>query len=571
MPKATVLVALASAMLATLGAAASGDVCQPQHDPEALAQLPFEALAGVALDADAEYRVTAVELVRRPLFNTRDPAEDKLLFRTANRWHIDTSEQVLRAILLFREGDLARTSILAESERVLRGKSFLYDARVFANRACNGAIDVAVVTRDVWSLSPSLGLTRTGGEERLTAGVSDSNLLGTGTALELSYFDNLDRKGFVVGWAEPNLMGSRVGLRLRTDNTDDGSGRHGMIALPFHSLDARRAWELSWVESERRERRFRDGLETAAFRVERRVATASLGWSAGLRHRFASRWRAGFTSEDHRFAPASPMAQLSGGAMHPAAVLPKDRLFAFPWISFERIEDAYVRTRNVSRVRTTEDLFLGLHATAQFGYSPRGDGHFVAAATFRDGWRSRAGADEPGRDTLLYGLNAAGYWNRTEGKVENATVTAWADWRRRHSARFALHVGALAERGWGLPLDRQLLLGGDTGLRGYPNRFQAGRTRLKLTVEERYYSDLYLVRVLRVAAAAFLDMGHASGGVDAEARVADGVLANVGVGLRFESTRTNRDIVYHIDLAHPLTDAPGVEGYQVTLTSKREI
>ena len=562
---------LASGMLVTLAATAEEDVCQPQHDSTALAQLPFEALAGVSLDATAEYRVAAVEFVRRPLFNSQDPEEDKLLFRAANRWHIDTRERVLRAILLFREGDLVGTSLLAESERALRGKSFLYDARVFANRACDGQIDVAVVTRDVWSLSPSLGLTRTGGEERLTAGVSDSNWLGTGTDLELSYFDNLDRKGFVVGFAEPNLLGSRVGLRLRADDTDDGSGRYAMVRLPFHSLDARRAWELLWNESERRERRFRDGLELAAFRVQRHVATASFGWSAGLRDGRASRWRAGLTSEAHRFAPASG-AQLDGNeVVEPAPVLPEDRTFTFPWISLERIEDAYVRTRNVSRVRTTEDLFLGQQTTAQIGYSPRGDGHFVAAASFRDGWRSPDAEGELGRDTLLYGLNASGYWNRVAGKVENATLAVWADWRRRHSPRLALHVSALAERGWGLPLDRQLLLGGDTGLRGYPNRFQAGTTRWKLTLEERLYSSLYLARVLRVAAAAFLDAGHAWGDKDAEGRIAGDVLANIGVGLRFESTRTNRDVVYHIDLARPLTKGPGVDRYQLTLTSKRRL
>lgn len=562
---------LASGMLATLATAAEEDVCQPQHDSAALAQLPFEALAGVSLDAAAEYRVAAVEIVRRPLFNTQDPAEDNLLFRAANRWHIDTREQVLRAILLFREGDLVGTSLLAESERALRGKTFLYDARVIANRACDGQIDVAVVTRDVWSLSPSLGLTRTGGEERLTAGVSDSNWLGTGTELELSYFDNLDRRGFVVGFAEPNLLGSRVGLRLRADDTDDGSGRYAMVGLPFHSLDARRAWGFLWNESERRERRFRDGLELAVFQVQRQVATASFGWSAGLRDGRASRWRAGFTSEEHRFAPATG-AQLDGnGVVEAAPVLPEDRAFTFPWISFEGIEDAYVRTRNVSRVRTTEDLFLGRQTTAQIGYSPRGDGHFVATASFRDGWRSPDAEGELGRDTLLYGLNASGYWNRVAGKAENATLAVWADWRRRHSPRLALHVSALAERGWGLPLDRQLLLGGDTGLRGYPNRFQAGTTRWKLTLEERLYSSLYLARVLRVAAAAFLDAGHAWGGKDAEGRIAADVLANIGVGLRFESTRTNRDVVYHIDLARPLTKGPGVDRYQLTLTSKRRL
>lgn len=550
--------ALAAFVLSCMDAAAA-DACQPLHDPKALTEQPFETLTGAALEPEARYVVASLEVIRRPLFNTADPAEDEPIFHLANRWHADTRESVIRTILLFREGDEVAASLLAESERALRSKSFLYDARVIANRNCGGRIDVAVVTRDVWSLSPSFGISRTGGEERLNAGLSDSNLLGTGTSLELGYFDNLDRKGVVAGFTQPNLAGSRVGLRLRVDDTDDGRGAHGQIGLPFHALDARRAWNLAWEESERRERRFLDGEEASAFRVERKLATASFGRSAGLRQGFATRWQAGVSLEEHRFA-------LEAGA--PA---PLDRSFAFPWVSFERIEDAYVRTRNVGRIRTTEDVFLGSWITARLGYSPRGDGHLLAQARYQDGRRWRAEDGEPARDTLLYGLSASGYWNRTQARAENTTLTAWADWRRRHSPRFALHVDVLAERGWNLPLDRQLLLGGDTGLRGYPNRLQAGNTRLRITFEERYYSDLYIARVLRVAAAAFLDIGHAWRGKDAEGRLADDVLANIGIGLRFESTRTNRDIVYHIDLARPLTDGPGIDSYQLTLTSKREL
>ena len=550
--------ALAALVLPCMDVVAA-EVCQPLHDPKALLERPFETLAGATLEVEARYVVSSLRVVRRPLFNTADPAEDEPLFHFANRWHADTREGVIRTILLFEEGDAVASSLLAESERALRRKSFLYDARVIANRNCGGQIDVAVVTRDVWSLSPSFGVSRTGGEERLNAGLSDSNLLGTGTSLELSYFDNLDRKGVVAGFAQPNLAGSRVGLRLRVDDTDDGRGAHGRIGLPFHALDARRSWNLAWEESERRERRFLDGEETLVFRVERKLATASFGRSAGLRRGFATRWRAGVSLEEHRFAPDAGRA------------VPRDRSFTYPWISYERIEDAYVRTRNVGRVRTTEDLFLGSWITAKLGYSLRGDGHLLAQATYQDGRSWRAEEGEPARDTLLFGLSAAGYWNRTQGRAENTTLSAWADWRHRQSPRLSLHVDVLAERGWNLPLDRQLLLGGDTGLRGYPNRLQAGDARLRITFEERYYSDLYLARVLRVAAAAFLDIGYAWGGTDAKGRRADDILANIGLGLRFESTRTNRDIVYHIDLARPLTDGPGVDPYQLTLTSKREL
>ena len=39
--------------------------------------------------------------------------------------------------------------------------------------------------------------------------------------------------------------------------------------------------------------------------------------------------------------------------------------------------------------------------------------------------------------------------------------------------------------------DQQLLIGGDTGLRGYPLGYESGTSRGLLTVEQRFYTDWY--------------------------------------------------------------------------------
>ena len=118
----------------------------------------------------------------------------------------------------------------------------------------------------------------------------------------------------------------------------------------------------------------------------------------------------------------------------------------------------------------------------------------------------------------------------------------------------------------GLTADQQILTGGSSGLRGYPNRYQAGTRSFRITAEERFYTDLYPLRVLRIALAGFVDVGRAW-----SSRQDNDVLANAGVGLRFESTRTNRNLVYHLDVAFPIVDGPGVSGVEVTLTSKRSL
>ena len=544
-----ILVVLAAA---SGSAFAADDPCVARYTADELRATPIEAIEGLPLAADGSYRVASIAIVRQRIFNTDDAAEDNVLFRLANLWHIDTGEDVIRALLLFAAGEATDPDRLAESERLLRRKRFLYDARVFVNRLCGDRGDhahVAVVTRDVWSLLPNLGVTRTGGKQEFEIGASEINLLGGGAELDIEVFDNLDREGLSVGFANANIANSRVGMRLRLEETDDGKGLLASIGQPFYAFDAKRAWDLRAQKSTLTRRLYRGGREIASFASDARLVQASTGFSRGLVDGFANRLRIGFTVDEQRF-------DAIGGALENL----RDRAFAYPWIAFERVEDEYAKMRNLNRVQTTEDVFLGRQVNALLGYSPRGDGHLVASAALRDGWRAGNG------DVALFGLQASGYWNRRDQRAENVIGSAWARYRHRHTPRLALHLDAEATLTDRLDPDQQILAGGDSGLRGYPNRFQAGSRRFRLTAEERLYTDLYLFRVMRIAGAAFVDAGRAW-----DSKHDNDLLANVGVGLRFESTRTDRSLVYHVDLAFPLLDAPGVRGAEVTLTSKRSL
>ena len=530
-------------------AAAAADLCVPRYTTEQLQTATVEELDGVPLTGEAAYGVSTITVIRQRIFNTEDPAEDNALFRLANLWHVNTREDAIRGLLLFTEGDAVNAARIAESERLLRRKRFFYDARVIANRVCGDQADVVVVTRDVWSLLMTMSATRTGGKQEFEIGASDINLLGTGADLDIEVFNNLDRKGLSVGFADTNVRNSRVALKLRYDDTDDGQGVLVGIGQPFFAFDTRRAWDLRAQKSTTTRRLYRRGEEIASFGFDYKLVQASVGWSDGLVDGFAKRFNIGFTVDEQRIEPIK-------GALSSV----KARAFAYPWVAFERIEDEYAKTRNLNRVQTTEDVFLGSEVNGLLGYSPRGDGHLVASAAFRNGWRGR------NDDVLLFGLNASGYWNTRTKRTENVVATGWARYRHRHTPRLALHLDAEATLTDQLDPDQQILAGGDSGLRAYPNRFQAGTRRYRVTAEERLYTDLHLFRIMRVAGAAFIDVGRAW-----DSRHDNDMLANIGIGLRFESTRTDRSLVYHIDLAFPLVDAPGGGGAELTLTSKRNL
>jgi hemolysin activation/secretion protein len=118
-----------------------------------------------------------------------------------------------------------------------------------------------------------------------------------------------------------------------------------------------------------------------------------------------------------------------------------------------------------------------------------------------------------------------------------------------------------------LDLDQQILLGGDSGLRGFPLRYQAGTSRALLRLEDRFFTDWYPFHLLRVGYAAFIDAGR-TWGDDTRATPSLGMLYNVGFGLRLSSPRASSGSVVHIDLAMPLNGPADISGMQLSVKTK---
>ena len=107
----------------------------------------------------------------------------------------------------------------------------------------------------------------------------------------------------------------------------------------------------------------------------------------------------------------------------------------------------------------------------------------------------------------------------------------------------------------------QLLIGGNNGLRGFPSRYQAGKTRALVTIEQRVYTDWYPFRLFRVGGAAFADYGRAWGGLN-QNTISSGWLADAGIGLRIALDRAAFANVLHLDLAVPLNRPAGIKSVQ---------
>src|ERR1700721_1282749 len=153
---------------------------------------PADVPSDAALEA-AGAVIGRVEIAPGNIFDESDPREKNGLFRLADHLHIRTKHATIRAQLLFASGDKYLARKLAETERALRLLPYVYDARIVPVHYADGKVDIRVITKDVWTLSPGISFARSGGTNDTKFNLQDTNFLGWGKTLQISRGSTFDR------------------------------------------------------------------------------------------------------------------------------------------------------------------------------------------------------------------------------------------------------------------------------------------------------------------------------------------------------------------------------------------
>ncbi len=541
--------------------------------------LPKTSLKPADLEA-AGAVIGDIRIVTVNVFDLDDPKDNKKLFRLANRLHILTRPAVIERQLLFKSGDLYSERLTRETARLLRDQRYLYEASVTPVSATDGKVDLEVRTQDVWTLNPGLSFDRAGGENAFSFKVEESNLLGLGKEVRLEYESDVDRDSTSIGYYDPLLLGTRNRLGTAYANSSDGRQMELALDRPFYSLDSRWGAGVGAVDWLRTDKRYDHGSVVDEFRHDERRFGVFLGTSDGLRSGWVRRWTYGFAYEEDRFVQSTGLL--------PAGSLPEDRELAYPLIGFELLEDRFEERRNENQIARTEDVYTGSFVRAMVGWaSPTWGSDRDAALISLEAGRSFELAER--RHTILLGAAAAG---RLEGgNLENATFSLDAQYYWRATARQLFFASLTGTTTHNLDAERQLLLGGDvsglttgsprnpsaiqqlysgseTTLRGYPLRYQDGKSLALLTLEHRIYTDYYLFRLFHVGGAVFFDMGRTWGTGNAGG-TSDGLLTDAGFGLRFGSNRSAFGNVIHVDFAFPFNGDSSIDSVQFLVETKR--
>ena len=510
---------------------------------------PKDVPSDAVLEAEGAV-IGRVDIATHNIFDEEDPREGSGLFNLADRLHIRTKHATIQAQLLFASGEKYYGRKLAETERALRLQPYVYDARIVPVHYADGKVDIRVITKDVWTLSPGVSLARSGGTNETKFNLQDSNFLGWGKTLQVSRGSTVDRTSNTVGWTDPNLLGSRWTSTLTYADSSDGSQRQALITRPFFSLDAPWSARVSVNDFDRTISRYGLGNIVDQFNDNETAYELSGGLSNGLIDGWTKRWTFGVRYDRNLFLPA-PITTL------PAKTLPADRTLSYPFTGFDILQDAYKKIGDENQIGRAEDLYFGTEVTGEIGYS---NGIFGADRNaILLSAKAIHGLDLPHEQQLFL---TSDFSSRLEGgHARNLIADAAAKYYWRWREDWLLYAAFSSTTTYMLDPDMQLLLGGDNGLRGYPLRFESGTSRALFTVEQRVFTDWFPFRLVRVGAAVFADVGRTWGsGVIGNSD--PGLLKDVGFGLRLGNTRSGLGNVLHVDFAFPVSDVAGIQKFQ---------
>jgi hypothetical protein len=514
-------------------------------------RIALAALAALLPAQAAAQPVSAVTIERRNVFDPDIPGEDWWPFQTANKIHLLTRERIVAHENLLPVGSEWSPLKAIETERNLRALGFLRHASVTPKRLPDGTMEVRMRTQDSWTLVPQFSVGTEGGDDILTFGVREGNLLGLGKSISLFHSQNGPELRNDLRYTDPRLLGTFNEFTAQFADTNRGTEAGTRVAKPFVSLDARHAWEVSWARILQEESLYRNSEEISKFNRNFRAVRSRFGARIG-------RWG----DATHRFNFGTLYTKADYGATSDtrAGTLPQDRELSGPLLGYSWIQPRYRQEMNIDRMQRTEDYNLGNEFALEAGPMLESWG------SDRDRWLLRAANSQgfgagPGR----FALAEAGVEGRLAGgRVENGLFFAnlnffWkTGWKLDQTLVAHLEFNSTRL----LDKDKQLVLGGDTGLRGYKNNAFTGERSLLLNLEDRLFWDRELYHLVYMGGVVFLDAGLVS---SAGGNLRNRVKTDIGAGLRFSPSRSTSGNVVRIDLAYAINEGPGGSRWVVSV------
>jgi outer membrane protein assembly factor BamA len=482
-------------------------------------------------------------------------ADTIFLHDWANFLHIKTKQKTLinEAAFFLKKCQLDSEDLL-ELERHLRAKKYIRDASVKFTQDNK----VVVETWDNWSLAPTLDFGRKGGVNKSAVGIKDRNLFGLGIDAEIEYFKNDQRTGYKLDTQFPLFLNNNTSASIRLTNNDDGNSKAAFMQKKFVSFDTEYAYEIGFDNFSQVDTQYEGGVELNQYIHDKRLSTASWQWLQNNTFNETLRFGIGYTSERHSFSDVIEPKGIY------TSVIPIDRDFSYPFFRLHYLQKDYRKLKNFNLINQIEDFNLGWDVKADLGTSVTSD-LISPQLIFRS--KVSKGVDLSDKSLLFFNAEIAGELYSNNENKERYLLSLNSEFFSKINENWGGYIKNTSQFSKNQFIDSPVVLGGETGIRGFPLQYQRGRNSTLFTLEARYYPHINLYKLIELGGAFFIDTGKVFGRSELSNNQSSWI-TSIGLGARFYSTHSSEGQVVHFDIVKPISSDPNVSDIEYRLTTK---
>lgn len=500
--------------------------------------------------------IAEVRIHRLNVFDPNVLGENWWPFYMADKIHIITQERVVRREMLVGAGDRYDALEALQSERNLRQLGIFRRAEIHPVQRKDGKLDLDVYTQDSWTLNINLSAGTEGGQSFYSYGIAEDNVFGSGKSVSASHFQNGAIRGTAVGYDDPRLMGTRLHLTPEYAKTNQGDQIKTAIYQPFFALETPYAFGATWNRNVGETTLYSNGDTLNKFFQRTQQVTAAYGARLEPDRLAVQRVEAGWHFQKDQFQQNADTLMLP---------VPADRTLSGPVVGYSWIQPRYIKETYINKMERVEDFNLGNELYTFGGFM----GSKVGAD--RDRWIFNVLDQQglflgPGR----FALGQIGAAGRVAGtRPENVLFFGNCNlfWKEDflYPQTWVAHFET--NRGRNLDIENQVILGGNTGLRGYRNYAFVGGKSALFNIENRFFFPGEYFHLFRFGGAAFVETGSVvpeNVGVTWKRFNSD-----AGLGLRFAPTRSESGNIVRADVAYALNAGPGGSRWVVSLRGRQ--
>ena len=462
---------------------------------------------------------------------------DKFPYSWINALHIQTRDFVIRAQLLFKEGDRLDPFLLRETERNLRALDFIRAARISTFPQRDGTVALVVHVNDSWTTEPRLSIEGSNGVDEIEVGFREKNFFGLGKSVGFSYNDGPDFTEREFSYSDPAIFQSRWKGTAKYIDKTDGQDREVLIERPFYSADTPWSSRASHVRTEELQKEFEDDVQISEFRQTKEVsqvaAAVKVGGGRTLVNHVGLRYK-----RENRFFDRT--AETSA-----ERAIPERNRFQTVFLDYEAIENRFIETTHLEKMTRIEDVNLGPVLRLSPGFSPRSVTGRDDTSEFEASYEQRFLIS----NLDLFEFKAKLGQRQTFSSPENERYEVNLKYYNRRLPRQTLVYNLRFDWGDELESDNRIELGSQNGLRAFEETEAVGDRSWVMNLEDRFFFIDELWNLVSVGGVACFDAGTAwEKGESLSTRVRSAA----GAGLRLGLTRSSNEIIVRVDVAYRL-------------------